>query len=277
MLPHSSHYTLLRSRSTAESLRRHLFNFEQTPTVTIERLSSSSCPRTEIFMLSPTPKRVLVVDDYSAIRATQARILRSAGYEVSTAEDGFSALLLLQGNLPDLIISGLNMPNMSGFEFLSVVRRRFPQLPVVAISGAYESGDAVPGGVIADAFYSKNSGTPVALLKMIEGLFHRSGAQTMAQHRNQAAPVWIPRNGKDAQGTPYVVLTCTECLRSFPISVMAESAASVLKTPCVFCLNQVRYIIDFSLPAPQKKHAEGSNGIPRRTGAPKGIAAEKIA
>ena len=49
------------------------------------------------------------------------------------------------------------MPQMSGFEFLSVVRRRFPELLVVAMSGAYDSGDSVPGGVIADAFYAKAS------------------------------------------------------------------------------------------------------------------------
>lgn len=228
-------------------------------------------------MFSSTQKRVLVVDDYPAIRDTLAGILSSAGYGVSTAEDGFSALLLLKNTLPDLIVSDLTMPNMSGFEFLSVVRRRFPQLLVVAMSGAYESGDAVPGGVIADAFYSKNSSTPAALLNMIEKLFHKSAAQTMAQHRNQAAPVWIPRNGNDAQGTPYVVLTCTECLRSFPISVIAGSAASVLKTPCVFCLNQVRYIIDFSLPAPQKKQAERSNDLPGQTRGQQPIAAGKTA
>lgn len=51
------------------------------------------------------------------------------------------------------------MPQMSGFEFLSVVRRRFPEIAVVAASGVYESGDHVPGGIIADAFYGK--GPPI--------------------------------------------------------------------------------------------------------------------
>ena len=59
----------------------------------------------------------------------------------------------LKRALPDVIISDLNMPQRSGFEFLSVARRRFPEILVIAMSGAYQEGSAVPGGVIADGFY----------------------------------------------------------------------------------------------------------------------------
>src|SRR5450759_57142 len=98
---------------------------------------------------------VLVVDDEPGIRSSMAMLLNSAGYDVNTAEHGFDALLQLRRVIPDVIISDLNTPQMSGFEFLSIVRRRFPEITVVAISGAYQSGDCVPGGVIADAFYAK--------------------------------------------------------------------------------------------------------------------------
>ena len=57
------------------------------------------------------------------------------------------------------------MPQMSGFELLSVVRRRFPEIPVIAVSGAYETGDRVPGGVIADAFFAKGQHHPDELLR----------------------------------------------------------------------------------------------------------------
>jgi len=106
-------------------------------------------------MSNTSKHRVLVVDDEPGIRESMAMFLTAAGYEVSTAEHGFDALLQLRSATPDVIISDLNMPQMSGFEFLSVVRRRFPEILVVAVSGAYESGDCVPGGVIADAFYAK--------------------------------------------------------------------------------------------------------------------------
>lgn len=198
-------------------------------------------------MAVPSPKyHVLVVDDEAAIRESLSMLLVSKGYKVSTANDGFDALLQLRKTAPDLITSDLNMPNMSGFEFLSVVRRRFPQIPVVAISGAYECAEAVPGGIIADGFYAKGQHHPEKLLATVAGLIRTAAARARA-HQQQSAPVWIPRNGKDSNGVPFIVVTCTECLRSFPLSVAEEALPEVQETPCLFCTNTVRYIVDFSL------------------------------
>jgi CheY-like chemotaxis protein len=188
---------------------------------------------------------ILVVDDEATIRNSVGRLLEASGYDVSSAIHGFDALLQMRRKIPAIVISDLNMPLMSGFEFLSVVRRRFPQIPVIAMSGAYHSGDSVPGGVIADAFYAKGLSGPKALLDMVAGLIGTSAARAV-DHGKESAPVWIPRNGKDSQGIPYVVLTCTECLRSFPLSVVTEDLQKIQETPCLFCPNTVRYIIDFS-------------------------------
>jgi CheY-like chemotaxis protein len=197
--------------------------------------------------MANAPKHeILVVDDEAALRQSLGLVLQSAGYEVSTATNGFDALLQLKRRLPTIVLSDLNMPQMSGFEFLSVVRRRFPQISVIAMSGAYHSGDAIPGGVIADAFYAKGHGDPSMLLSIVAGLIRTSEAHAV-DHERESAPVWIPRNGKDSHGIPYVVLTCTECLRSFPLSVVTEDLQKIQETPCLFCPNTVRYIIDFSL------------------------------
>jgi DNA-binding response OmpR family regulator len=204
-------------------------------------------------MSNASKHRVLVVDDEPAIRESMAVFLNAAGHDVSTAEHGFDALLQLRSVTPDIIISDLNMPQMSGFEFLSVVRRRFPEVPVVAVSGAYESGDRIPGGVIADAFYAKGQHHPEELLRIVDELIRRSTARAMMHHR-QSAPVWIPRNGKDSKGVPYIVLTCTECLRSFPLSVLREDVQEIQQTPCLFCTTPVRYIIDFSLSVSSPRH-----------------------
>jgi CheY-like chemotaxis protein len=212
-------------------------------------------------MSKRSPKHhILVVDDEASIRESLSMLLMSAGYKVSTAGDGFDALLQLKRMTPDVITSDLNMPRMSGFEFLSVVRRRFPRIPVVAISGAYECSEAVPGGIIADAFYAKGQHHPEELLKMVARLIQTSAARASA-HRNESAPVWIPRNGKDSAGVPFIVVTCTECLRSFPLNVEAEATPEILETACLYCPNTVRYIIDFSLSvaSPDKKVA-GSMG-----------------
>jgi CheY-like chemotaxis protein len=196
-------------------------------------------------MLNPSKRRILVVDDEPTVRETLAMMLRAAGYDVATAENGFEALLQLKRVLPEIIISDLNMPKMSGFELLSVIRRRFPTVAVIASSGAY-AHEAVTSGVIADAFYAKGQSHPQSLLNTVAGLI-RTSASRANLHRKEQAPVGIPRNGKDSHGIPYIVLTCTECLRSFPLSVTQETIPEVLETPCLFCPNMVRYIIDFSL------------------------------
>ncbi len=72
--------------------------------------------------------RILVVDDEPCIRQVVAALLSAQGYNVSTAEHGFDALLQIRSVNPELIVSDLNMPQMSGFELLSVLRRRFPEI-----------------------------------------------------------------------------------------------------------------------------------------------------
>jgi hypothetical protein len=54
-----------------------------------------------------------------------------------------------------------------------------------------------------------------------------------------------------------VVLTCTQCLRSFPFTVDHEPTGEVLKTPCIYCPHEVTYIINFSrsVNSPEKRVA----------------------
>src|ERR1041385_4454376 len=82
--------------------------------------------------------RLLVIDDDALTRQVFQTSLSGEGYEVCVAKDGFAALAQMRGALPDLIVTDLKMPNMSGFEFLSIARRRFPQIPAIAISGEFQ-------------------------------------------------------------------------------------------------------------------------------------------
>ena len=59
---------------------------------------------------------ILFVDDDQAMREVVALILNEEGYDVSTAADGLDALAQMRSLTPDLIISDLHMPRMSGFE-----------------------------------------------------------------------------------------------------------------------------------------------------------------
>jgi len=213
-------------------------------------------------MSKPSKRQVLVVDDDESVRSSVGLLLTAAGYGVSTARHGFDALLQLKRTQPDLIVSDLNMPEMSGFEFLSVVRRRFPEIPVVAMSGAYQGAHNVPGGVIADGFYAKGSSTPEELYDTVSDLI-RNSAERASAHLMEPAPVWIPRNGKDSSGIPFIVLTCPECLRSFPLSVIGEPLQAIQETECLYCPSQVRYIIDFSraVTSPPKRASAKAAGV----------------
>src|ERR1700739_209724 len=182
--------------------------------------------------------KFLIVDDEVPILMLLSRIFAECGYSVRSAVDGFSALLEIRQGIPDIILSDLNMPGMSGFEFLSVVRRRFPEVRVIAMSGTL-SGGIVPPGVVADAFYEK--GTRLnSLLQIMQDLTYIE--QRFFQRPRTLAPIWIPKNGHDPSGEEYVMITCPECLRVFP-HVFGKDSCLIKETDCVHCSNLIHYAI----------------------------------
>jgi CheY-like chemotaxis protein len=115
--------------------------------------------------MSDLRTNVLVVEDDATLRTLLSAVLSRSGYVVRSSHDGFSALKKIRSEMPDIVLSDLFMPGMSGFEFLSVVRRRYPSLRAVAMSSAY-SGKTVPTGIAADAFYEKASNV-LSLLEIV--------------------------------------------------------------------------------------------------------------
>jgi DNA-binding response OmpR family regulator len=135
--------------------------------------------------------------------------------------------------LPDLIISDLKMPNMSGFEFLSIVRRRFPHIPVIAITGEFVS-TSQSRALLADKLFHKAEYSPEELFTQIQSLLERSPIRPHIP-KVRMAPVWLPRKGD------YFVLTCPECLRSFSIP-QDEPAKKPREVSCVYCDTPFRFI-----------------------------------
>jgi DNA-binding response OmpR family regulator len=180
--------------------------------------------------------RLLVIDDEHPSRDLVQSSLSMKGYEVCVAKDGFAALAQMRGALPDLIVTDLKMPNMSGFEFLSIARRRFPQIPTIAVSGEFHA-PVEPLGVLADGFFAKPFRIEELLTKIVDLL--RDAPPRPAIKRDRA-PVWVPRNGE------YYVITCTDCLRSF--SIPAEKSVRVLRElrtlECIFCEARVQFIVE---------------------------------
>ncbi len=189
----------------------------------------------------PSKYLILVVDDDPIVRESISVLLMAAGYDTVVAEDGFAALVQLRKTPPDFLISDLDMPGMSGFELLSVIRRRFPEILTLAMSGGAYAGEELPFGVIADAFLTK-TGHSERLFSTLRELLS-TGSERRSDHYRQLAPAWIPRNGNDSEGLAYVMLTCQECLRAFQMNI-AKEVSGVLEIPCRFCQSTNKYIVE---------------------------------
>lgn len=83
---------------------------------------------------------ILVVDDDALICGLVSEWLTQAGYAVRQAENGVEALAALHTVPASLVITDMHMPCADGVETLSVLRRDFPALAVIAMSGHFRSG-----------------------------------------------------------------------------------------------------------------------------------------
>ncbi|QIG80025.1 hybrid sensor histidine kinase/response regulator [Stakelama tenebrarum] len=82
---------------------------------------------------------ILVVEDEDMVRAVAERALSRQGYTVLTAENGEAALELLEGcDRPDLLVSDVVMPMMDGPTMARQVRERYPDIPILFMSGYAE-------------------------------------------------------------------------------------------------------------------------------------------
>ena len=102
---------------------------------------------------------ILVVDDEPGIRELLSMMLEAAGHKVVVAEDGLQAPKILATNPVEVVITDLLMPERDGLEFITEVRKKYPSIKIIAMSG---------GGHIARDSYlriAKNFGAHVILEK----------------------------------------------------------------------------------------------------------------
>ncbi len=81
---------------------------------------------------------IMVVDDEQAILRLLSRILEPEGYRVVVADNGSSALALLEEHGPDLVILDIMMPGLDGFEVLEFIRQR-SDIPIIMLTGKQEA------------------------------------------------------------------------------------------------------------------------------------------
>ena len=91
------------------------------------------------------PYRLLIIDDNKEILAALTDFLSKKKYDVVSASDGLDGLKLLETEQQgfDLVITDLVMPNISGVGLISIIKKKFPGLPVIAITGWGEHPEAL--------------------------------------------------------------------------------------------------------------------------------------
>lgn len=186
-------------------------------------------------MIGQLTERVLLVDDEPLARKLISRYLVAAGYVVRMAEDGLDAIGKLRTGLPDLIISDLKMPRMSGVELLNVIRKRFPQIPVIVISGM--AANEIPSEVAADAYCYKSGSGYEQLLETIAELTRKSPLRTPPPHTgNKPAQARCDSDGS-------YVIECDDCLRVFHPHRAPNPGRDEKWATCAHCGKVVQFIV----------------------------------
>lgn len=180
-------------------------------------------------------KRVLLVEDDPSLQKLISRYLLAAGYAVETALDGLDAIAKIRAALPEVIICDLNMPRMDGFEFLQVMRARFPQIPILFIGD--EASDVLPSEFAGDAYFQKNQygfhQLPEALSELTKTLHPRPASPSLGEKPVEAKP--------DANGQ--YIIDCRDCLREFSIPCTLHIEGAQEWTRCVHCGKMMRFLV----------------------------------
>ena len=188
-----------------------------------------------------SPNSVLLVDDNPSVRALLSRQLEEAGFETHEAEDGIDGVMKLRNGLPKVIISDLQMPRMSGIEFVSVVRRRFPFIPVICLSGSIPN--EVPAEAKPDVWFEKGKLNTRELLRVLHDLVRKTPDRV-----NLPQVVTTPARTRPGFAG-YFILTCTDCLRTFGVTGTPENKAVERTAVCTYCEARVPFLMEDSTPA----------------------------
>ena len=109
--------------------------------------------------------RILIIDDDIKVLETYCKMLDRAGYEVVIADDGNSGISTFKENSPDLVITDIFMPEKEGLETIRELKRNFPDVKIIAISGGNVSRNIPPEHYLTLA---KQFGAMCTLTKPIE-------------------------------------------------------------------------------------------------------------
>ena len=124
----------------------------------------------------------------------------------------------------------------SGIELLEVVRKRFPQIPVIIISGV--AAEEMPEEVVADAYYHKNGFGFEQLLETISDLTRKPPLRTAPPHVDHK-PVQARWDGDG-----HYIAECPDCMRRTMVPRGPRFTRGEHITTCIYCHGVIQLLID---------------------------------
>ena len=121
---------------------------------------------------------VLVVDDAAVDRKLVGGLLAKAQFTVEYAADGAEAIAKIEASRPDIIVTDLIMPGMSGLELVATVTERFPALPVILMTGKGTEETAVKALQAGAASYVPKAALHQYLVETVQDVLEVVRSQT---------------------------------------------------------------------------------------------------
>ncbi len=114
--------------------------------------------------------KVMVIDDSKTIRRTAEVLLKKAGCEVVTAEDGFEALSIIADQRPSIIFVDVMMPRLDGYQTCALIKHNqlFRKTPVIMLSSKDGLFDRARGRIVGSEEYLTKPFTKEELLGAIK-------------------------------------------------------------------------------------------------------------
>jgi EAL domain-containing protein (putative c-di-GMP-specific phosphodiesterase class I) len=142
--------------------------------------------------------QVLLVEDDPIVRQAYSKVLRRGGLGLETAEDGIEALEKVRGGCFDAVVSDINMPRLSGIEFLRALREQELDVPVVLVTG----GPALETAVSAVEYGAFRYLTkPVDIEALLETVLRAVAFGTLQRRRREGAADDAPAVHVDLDGS----------------------------------------------------------------------------
>jgi DNA-binding response OmpR family regulator len=112
--------------------------------------------------------RILVIEDDARLRTALGQLLEGEGFEVMEAEEGEDGLSQFRARPADLVVTDLIMPGKEGMETILELRREYPDLKIIAISGGGRVRAAEYLPVAAAAGADKTLAKPFSFVRLLQ-------------------------------------------------------------------------------------------------------------